>query len=83
MAIDVNDLPAQLPSPTTQGRISFVADPHAHVHNSTECGAPCPICQQQGQNGVCGLAAKHSGNHVCNVNSTHTWSGSGIPGPHP
>ncbi|HET9921187.1 MAG TPA: hypothetical protein VFQ30_15175, partial [Ktedonobacteraceae bacterium] len=66
-----------------QGHISFMVTPHDHAHNSNGCGAPCPICQQQGQNGACKLASKHPGDHVCNVNSNHTWANDGIPGPHP
>jgi hypothetical protein len=89
MAVDILSVPSPVEtitklsatSVTTQRHISHTTIPQPQ--NSTECGVPCPYCAQLGQNGVCGLAAKHPGNHQCNLNSSHQWSGTGIPGPHP
>ncbi len=50
--------------------------------NASQCNAPCPICQQQGQTGACKLNSGHSGDHQCNRVSTHLWSSADVPGPH-
>jgi hypothetical protein len=55
-----------------------------YFQGASQCGVSCPICQNERASGACGLNAGHTGNHVCNRVSTHTWitkETPDIPGP--
>jgi hypothetical protein len=88
MATDIDILVSQVQTKTKRWEVDLIPRKHisqrVYFQEASLCGLHCPICQSEGASGACGLNAGHTGLHVCNRISTHTWS-SGItpkiPGP--
>ena len=90
MATDIDTLESQIQIRTNQYEVGLTPQKQisqkVDAQAATLCGAQCPLCQQEGQSGTCGLNAGHTQEHQCNRVSTHRWSTSGhttdIPVPH-
>jgi hypothetical protein len=89
MATDIDILVSQIQTKTKQWEIGLTPQKQitqiVYFQVASQCSAPCPICQSEGQSGACGLPVGHTGLHVCNRVSSHTWSSSvspDVPGPH-
>jgi hypothetical protein len=88
MATDIDMLVSQIHTKTKQCEVDLTPQKQifqtVYFQGASQCSTPCPICQSGGQRGACGLNVGHTGLHVCNRVSSHTWSGSvspDIPGP--
>ena len=85
MATDMDILVSQIQTKTKQGEVGLTPQKQkVDFQVASLCSAPCPTCRSEGQSGACGLNVGHSGLHVCNRVSSHTWSGVAspeIPGP--
>ena len=83
MATDI--LISQIQTKTKQWEVGLTPQKQkVDFQVASQCSAPCPICQSEGQSGACGLNVGHTGLHVCNRVSSHTWSSSvstDVPGP--
>ena len=89
MATNIDSLVSERQTKTQQSEVSLI--PHKQIaqkvvpQNASNCGAPCPLCQKEGNSGACALDADHTQQHQCNRVSSHQWSASdapGVPGPH-
>ena len=83
MATDI--LISQIQTKTKQWEVGLTPQKQkVDFQVASQCSAPCPICRSEGQSGACGLNVGHTGLHVCNRVSSHTWSSSvspDVPGP--
>jgi hypothetical protein len=87
MAIDTGILVSQVQTKTKQVEVHLTPQKQLSqkvaFQAATQCGTPCPYCQSLGQTGACKLNVGHTGQHECNLVSTHVWSsGTDVPGPH-
>ena len=90
MATDIDILEAHIQIRTQQYEVGLTPQKQISQKVDTQavtlCSAQCPLCQQEGHTGACGLNAGHTQEHQCNRVSTHRWSESGpgidVPGPH-
>ena len=89
MATDVDILVSQRQTKTKQYEAGLTPQKQISQkevpQSASQCDAPCPLCQKEGNSGNCMLHVGHTQQHQCNRVSSHQWSGSGgpeVPGPH-